>query len=215
MRNWLTLFAISVVSLWPPDARSGAAELEVSMIQFERLSFDLRGHRLDAAERGEIEQAIASSNTTAHTLYAHDVDTWLTKDSLKGFVATYLKFPPLSVITPDAESFFYRTARTSDVYYLPGADEATCATKDVVTVLAWWSKTPVRVCKASYVPERIFDAVGYCSGGAEPLMRQPLRAGCGCGPMLMGCLPPVGDNRPLDQLVRTSISDEWFETAAR
>jgi len=214
MRTWLMLLTISLASSWQQSAAtSGGAEPSLAMLQFERLSFDLRGHRLADSERDEITHALAAG--TARALYTHDLDNWLTKDALKSFVATYLKFPPLAVISPDAESFFHRTAKTGDVYYLPGADQAACAFEDVETVQAWWAKAPIRVCKASYVPEKIFDTVGYCSGGAEPLMTQPLRSGCGCGPMLVGCLPPVGDNVALDQLVRTAVGDEWFETAAR
>jgi hypothetical protein len=33
--------------------------------------------------------------------------------------------------------------------------------------------------------------------------------------MLMGCLPPEGENPSLDRLVRDSVEDEWYETAAR
>jgi len=90
-----------------------------------------------------------------------------------------------------------------------------CADGAVERVRVWWAREPVEVCRASYVPERIFDDMGYCSGEAEPFMRQPPRAGCGCGPMLMGCLPPAGENPALDALVHSSVVEEWYGTASR
>lgn len=222
MRTSIIILALASVSLWlrGDEARSGAAEHpapHLGTVQFERLSYDLRGRRLDDAERKAIQEATAAGDKAAKALYTKDVDTWLTKDSLKSFVSTYLRYPAVLVVTPDAEPFFQRLARAQDVYYLPGAapTDKPCADKDVASVAAWWSKTPVKICTASYVPDHIFDEVGYCSGEAEPLMRQPARPGCGCGPLLMGCLPPAGENAPLDQAVKTAVGDEYSETAAR
>jgi hypothetical protein len=118
-------------------------------------------------------------------------------------------------VNPDAEPFFHRLRkeREEDVYFLP--HQSRCVADDALLVNAWWRNEAVRVCRDSYRPETVFDELGYCSGEAEPLMRQPPRPGCGCGPMLMGCLPPAGEHPALDELVATSVMEEWFETAAR
>lgn len=220
----LAIGALATGAVWlrAHDARSDAAATTMSLAQFERLSYDLRGRRLDDAERKAIEAELAKGDKAASDHYASRVDAWLTKDGLKGFVSTFLRFPPVAVINPDSETYFHRLAvqaGPTPLYFLPyqakEGGKPPCAESEAVSVQAWWSKTPVRVCASSYVPEKIFDSVGYCQGEGEPLMRQPPRAGCGCGPMLMGCLPPAGEDANLDKLVKESAASEWFETAQR
>jgi hypothetical protein len=218
------LVALSVyagVELATSEARSqvsSASDLDVN--HFQRLSYDLRNKPLSEQERDEIANKISSGGMK---LYEQYVDKWLTKDAYKRFVGAFFRWPPVGVINPDAEPFFHRLSKhgagADTVYFLPhtakGKGGAPCAKADIKEVKSWWSKQPLRVCKASYVPDKIFDDIGYCSGEAEPLMRQPPRPGCGCGPALMGCLPPKGDDPKLDRQVHSSIMTEWFETAAR
>jgi len=202
--------SLMCVILLTPAAH--AASSDITIEHFERLSYDLRGHRLNEAERGQILSAIADDPDKAYALH---VDRWLTKDALKTYVDTFLGFPPIDVVTPDAETFFHRLRKQGDngVYSLP--HQPSCTADEATLVNVWWRDEAVPVCPDSYRPETIFDDLGYCSGEAEPLMRQPPRPGCGCGPMLMGCLPPKGAHPRLDELVVTSVMDEWLETAAR
>jgi len=209
MMRYVVSSAMCVILLIPV---AHAASSDITIEHFERLSYDLRGHRLNEAERGQIASAIADDPDKA---YARHVDAWLTKDALKTYVDTFLGFPPIAVVTPDAETFFHRLRKQGDngVYSLP--HQPSCTAEEATLVNVWWQDEVVRVCPDSYRPETIFDDLGYCSGEAEPLMRQPPRPGCGCGPMLMGCLPPKGEHARLDELVVSSVMDEWLETSAR
>lgn len=206
MTRFAALSLLCVVSL----TTAVHASSKITVEHFERLSFDLRGHRLSASERNAIASAVAEDPDRA---YERQVDAWLTKDAFVGYVDAFLRFPPIALLTPDAESFFHRLEIEDGVYSLP--HQPSCSAAESESVDVWWQDEGVRVCADSYRPETIFDELGYCSGGAEPLMRQPPRAGCGCGPLLMGCLPPQGANAALDALVTTSVMDEWSETAAR
>ena len=199
--------ALAVLVLMP----AYGAELETTIDHFQRLSIDLRGRRLDDEERRAIKGALESEPEATYNAY---VQEWLTKDALKRFVNTFLRTGSLFLgVRPDAEVFFHRLEKNEDTYFLPHLGR--CDPDSAVTVDVWWQAAPVRVCAQSYRPEKIFDEMGYCSGEAEPFMRQPPRAECGCGPMLMGCLPPVAEHPSLDDLVRTSVMDEWEETTAR
>ena len=199
--------ALAVLVLMP----AYGAELETTIDHFQRLSIDLRGRRVDGEERRVIESVLESEPEATYNAY---VDEWLTKDALKRFVNTFLRTGSLFMgVRPDAEVFFHRLEKDEDTYFLPHLGR--CDPDSAATVDVWWQAEPVRVCAPSYRPEKIFDEMGYCSGEAEPFMRQPPRADCGCGPMLMGCLPPVAEHPSLDDLVRSSVMDEWEETTAR
>ncbi len=204
-------------------AQSSAAPA-LTLEHFERLSFDVRGHRLRAAEREAVQSSVSGGSHEAEQLYAALVQDWLDKDALKRYVDTFLQFAPVTTVDPTADTFFHRLSRHGEgeaaVYYLPHTVEADasgppCPAEETALAGAWWQDEPIAVCNESHRPEVVFDAIGYCSGEAEPLMRQPPRPGCGCGPLLMGCLPPEGDAPRLDVLVRDSVADEWYETAAR
>ncbi len=70
------------------------------------------------------------------------------------------------------------------------------------------------MCADDYRPDHLFDAVGYCGGQdplANPLVRRP---GCGCGPLLMTCLPPKEDAPALEGQLARDMADEVIETAA-
>jgi len=196
-------------------AAQGGSSPELTLDHFERLSFDLRGHRLRPAEREAIESSMG--NGSAESTYSRLVDEWLDKDAIKGYLDTFLQFAPTSVADPTAETFFHRLSRRSvgatAVYYLPhtvtsGSLDSPCPTDERALVTVWWQEEPITVCRESYRPQVLFDEVGYCSGEAEPLMRQPPRPGCGCGPVMMGCLPPLGDVPRLDALVTSTVRDE-------
>src|SRR5262249_54028438 len=88
---------------------------------------------------------------------------------------------------------------------------APCALEGSTLVRPWWDGRPVRVCKHSYAPDHVFDEVGYCGGkiDGDGLLARP---GCGCGPLLLACLPPAEELGDLGGLARAAVEGEYFET---
>ena len=120
---------------------------------------------------------------------------------------------------PTTRSLFVaelHVARTSsdEVYYLEHQNHVTptgspCDPADTVKVRPWWDLDhPLAICRASYRPDVVFDQVGYCGGQSDPATPVEPRAACGCGPLLLGCLPP---DRDLPGLVDTMDRDARAE----
>jgi hypothetical protein len=109
-----------------------------------------------------------------------------------------------------------KSANGSSLYYLPHTlrDGTVCALNEAVPVPAWWTGgRPVMLCAASYRPERVFDSVGYCGGQSEPTVPIPPRAECGCGPLLLGCLPPSDEQPTLVSRMNEAAIAEVVQTA--
>jgi hypothetical protein len=182
----------------------------------QRLSHDLRGRGLSKEERGEIDKALVDAGED-RAVYESYVEKWLTRPAYT---------PLLRVLLPEmhgASALFLRLEREHGpsgwLYYLPHsvnrrAPEApACSPSDTVEVVPWWGNAPVRICRDSYRPDRAFDDVGYCAGQPEPTVPTPPRLGCGCGPLLLGCLPEHDEHLDTDALDQ-AIQDEVLETAA-
>jgi hypothetical protein len=119
----LTLTSFSGAGLATSEAPSeGGAEPGVNVSHFQRLSYDLRHRPLSEQEKDEIAQTLSFGGMK---LYERYVDKWLTKDAYKRFVGAFFRWPPVAVVSPDAETFFHRLSKYRDgtdaIYFLPHA----------------------------------------------------------------------------------------------
>ena len=213
-----TCALLLALSLCDPALRAQPRPLDL----FQRISLDLRGHRLAGDEIAEIEGAIARHEAPV-AIASRYIDLWLTRDVIAGKLDSYLSGP----VRADRLFLGYlervRVDKGSWVYYLPHtlppdarADAPPCAPADRVEVHPWWSiDQKLQICAPSYRPEHAFDSAGYCAGQAVfgPLPSPP-RAGCGCGPLLLACMPPRDENPMLARKMTKALRDEVLETAA-
>lgn len=196
---------------------AASPSIEAGLRELEMLSYDVRSSRLSLAERRALSDEIRASSADA--VYARQVDEWVGKAIFRDFAGTFIRRPVV-------ERLFLGLSTFSDsdgnlVYYLPADTDqgargvpASCAGGAPVRVRSWWSKVPVSICPESYLPDHTFDKVGYCAGQQEPTQVAPARIGCGCGPLLLGCLPPAAVAPKLIEALETGIYDEVVETGA-
>jgi hypothetical protein len=196
-----------------PTTAAGVVEL------VQVLSLRLRLKRLDLEERRALEERLARGEDPTR-VYEEHLDRWLTRDF-------YRKLAGALAFSPAATHFFVGTLsrfREGEgwVYYLPhtvdaGRPQGTapCAPSERAQAPAWWARGQrISICQASYRPEHAFDSVGYCGGQAEPTIPTPPRPGCGCGPLLLGCLPPEEEAPRMDQRFVEAMTSEVAETGA-
>ncbi|NTX16514.1 DUF1585 domain-containing protein [Myxococcus sp. CA051A] len=211
-------FLTLTLTLSPAQASDDAASTPVvELVQV--LSLRLRLKRLEPQERRDLEERLARGETPSR-IYEEVLDRWLTRDF-------YRKLSSALAFTPAATNFFVGTlSRFREdgqwVYYLPhtvGASRpegtAPCAPAERKSAPAWWGRGQrISICQDSYRPENAFDAVGYCGGQPEPTIPTPPRPGCGCGPLLLGCLPPDEEAPRMDQRFVEAMMSEVTETGA-
>lgn len=200
-----------------PDTRPGAAAATngtAAIALLDRLSRDLRGKRLTIDEKDRLQQDVASQGLRA--VYLSLLDQWLDRRAYRRLLF------PQSYDPPEVEAFFHRleTYRHGGmtIHHLPRAGahrdgQPPCTPDQVVMVKPWWTGESIAVCADSYRPERVFDEVGYCAGHPEPTDRQPPRPGCGCGPRLLGCIPPHGFHSIFDGQGNRDVEAEVVETS--
>jgi hypothetical protein len=182
-------------------------------------SLRLRLKRLDAAEHQALVARRARGDSPRR-IYDDQIQRWLDRDL---FARLAIGMIPV----PDHSSLFIETLqRARDpggewIYYLPHAAPALapgappCRADDRVKVAPWWARDrKIALCAHSYLPERAFDSVGYCAGQPEPLRPIAPRAGCGCGPLLLACLPPTDEAPALNQRLLDAMTDEISVTGA-
>ena len=205
LRTFAALLALaSVVAI-------GDSSSEVWLARMGRLSLDVRGQRLDEAESDALTKRL--DRETPIKVYESVLDAWMTR-------AFFRRLAMQSFATDRARSRFLGTLTrmhddTGEVVYALPEDAAVgpCRTAERRSVRPWWAVgRAVKICSASYGPERSFDEVGYCAGQAEPTVPTPRRPRCGCGPFLIGCLPP-DDEGALADRVDADASAEVIETA--
>lgn len=214
----LTLALMS--GLASPPARAAESTAQEGVLElFQLLSLRLRLKRLDIQERRTLNELLARGESPTR-LYREYMDRWLTRDF-------YRKLMSGLVYTPAASNFFvgplsrFREGQDKWVYYLPhtlpkgslpeGAPP--CSPSERTEVTPWWARGQrITLCQASYLPDRAFDEVGYCGGQPEPTVPSPPRPGCGCGPLLLGCLPPEEEAPGMDQRLVKAMVSELTET---
>jgi hypothetical protein len=222
---------------------AGAASAEVpntsvSVALFQRLSIHLRHKLLDSAEQAQLRRELARGRPVRE-IYERYVTRWVTpKTASNAF--PYTAGGPAAV----RNLFLGQMARVKVAggwrYSLPSPETdkgPPCTDDRVVHVHPWWSVDEViDVCADAYRPEIAFDRVGYC-GGKPGSLPAPPRKDCGCGPLLLACLPPdgvaddislgagmvdeiaktaaevVGQDRPFDEIFTTSTT--WQTGAVR
>jgi hypothetical protein len=200
-----------------PAAKGGVVEL------IQLLSLRLRLKRLSAQERQEVVERLEHGDSPAR-LYREQMDRWLTRDFYRKLMTGFIQVPP-------APNFFVGTlsrmreksaGQQGWVYYLSHTLSANhpegappCGASERAEVTPWWARGQrISICQTSYRPERTFDDVGYCGGQAEPSVPTPPREGCGCGPLLLGCLPPEDEVPRLGQRFVDAMVSEISETGA-
>jgi hypothetical protein len=194
--------------------------------RIERLSMDLRGRRLDDKDRAEIDAALEVQEPSV--VYEQHVDAWMDRDFFRRLASrTVRRTGHVSRSTFSTLSKIWDAVRKKDVYFLNrgaiGSPQTPCPTSEQRLVRPWWSMDrPIRICASSYAPEKTFDEIGFCGGQADPKIPAPPRDGCGCGPLLIACLPPHdvaphdGSREPedgdLDDRIDEAAQDEAIET---
>lgn len=188
------------------------------------LSVKLRKHRMAPDERRRAEAMFGEH--AARAIYDGQIDRWLDHAALKTMSEAFIDERGGPSAT--AANMFLgrldsqRLADGTKLYYLPhqspeaSATHAPCAPNEVVQVAPWWApKAKISLCASSYRPETAFDGKGYCGGQADPLTPTAPRPTCGCGPVLLACMPPVDEAPDLVERFNRDIRAEVSETAAR
>ncbi len=201
----------------PMPQRAGWANFELLI---DRLSMDLRSRRMSSTERDAVRRR-GSENAPLRAIYRTAIDAWLDLGFLGDLSLSWVRYPTV------IESLFMgpleRTRLPSGewLHYLPHTIPATatgepCAAADRIRVRPWWkARGEILVCKDSYHPDHVFDEVGYCGGQPEPTVPVPPRPGCGCGPLLTTCLPPVEEHPTILADLKRDVLAEISETGGR
>jgi hypothetical protein len=200
-----------VLALALPAAAQPAPAGRSALALLEQISIDLRARLLDSGERTAIRAAIARG-VPADELRERYLRRWLTPGAYK---QVWNAFGGAGR-GAEANLFLDRMARVKRgarwVYFLPSAGGEPCADQDLVPVHPWWAVgEEIAVCKQSYRPATAFDKVGYC-GGKPGMIPAPPRPDCGCGPLLLACLPPEGAAPAADEAIAGGIVDEIERT---
>lgn len=155
----------------------------------------MRGRPLDRAEREKLRPQLASRAWS--DVYKSYVDAWFDRSFFNRLGAARARAGNGSQALFMGELRTFKDPTGADVFYHPaieGENRSSCASSQPVQVIPWWdTTTTVRVCPNSYRPEKAFDTVGYCGGRSELPTKQSPRPNCGCGPLLLACLPPSSD----------------------
>ena len=222
----LFITVVSILCLTPaglPSERPRASPIETAQLlrSLRDASFVLRESRLSADEEREAVERLASTSP-ARDVYRQFLDRWITADVLIRFVEGYAQ---VSETLPAASRFFqvgslerFRDERHNVwIYYLARTPEnrtATppCSFEESVYVRPWWSRDPVRICTDSYRPEPLLKAVTYCLGLNDPKVPEARREGCGCGPLLLSCLPPAEVAPELGEQFERAVPGEIIGT---
>lgn len=182
----------------------------------DRLSSELRERRLDANEWQEVTAALAEA-TDLHAVYERYLDRWLDEKTvgnysqmglLRGGISVTALFMKLSSVQVGDQTLLFLASSAAN-------PTEPCPPAERVQVTPWWNPAhKVAVCKSSYRPEHVFDDVGFCAGQPEPTVQTPPRPGCGCGPLLLACLPPAALAPKLEESMDAGIREEVMKTAA-
>jgi hypothetical protein len=211
--------AVAALVAWmlaTPPARSADQDW-VGLVQLASLK--LRLARLDPAELAALE-ARRARGESPRRIYRDQVRRWLDRDFYARLALGMIPVPKSSTLFIDT----LRRARVAEgtwVYYLPHAapgrraGQPPCPPSERATVVPWWDKDRrISICRRSYAPENAFDSVGYCAGQPEPVRPIEPRAGCGCGPLLLACLPPADEAPAMKQRMMDAMSREVAVTGA-
>jgi hypothetical protein len=213
-----TLLLASAITSRADETADSHATIDL----IQRLSYDLRERRLDATERQEIERTTHTAADSDVT-YRRYLGKWLDAPALKQLLSkTYDALAGIADVSPlFLRLSAYRPAKGPTVLFLahtvaaePRKGAPPCGASATTLVRPWWSDKPVRICAESYHPERSFDEVGYCAGQPEPTVPTPPRPGCGCGPLLLACLPPPEVAPGLENAFNQGVGQEALETVA-
>lgn len=214
-----TCALLLALSLLAPSVQAQSSAIDL----FQRISLDLRGQRLSSSEIAELTNALAGTESRG-AVAARYIERWLTKDAIAGQLDSYLTGPVRAdrlflgylerVRGPGKRGWIYYLPHTLPPDARPGAPP--CAEADQVQVHPWWAVgEKLWVCAPSYRPEHAFDAAGYCAGQAVfGSLPTPPRVGCGCGPLLLACMPPRDENPALARKLTKALREEVTETAA-
>jgi hypothetical protein len=211
----LTLLAIGGGARADEDGPAGRLERALQLA-----SLKIHDRWLDPDEVRAAADAFATQ-PDPRAVYRSFLDGWLDRDVYRNIARR------MALGRARARSLFVdqlRVAQSEDhhaVYYLPHQTGAVqpgqppCSADDQVRVTPWWSvDTTIAICATSYRPDQVFDDVGYCGGQPEPVVPLPPRSTCGCGPLLLGCLPAEEDWPGLADAFDRDIRAESIETVA-
>ncbi|NVJ14869.1 DUF1585 domain-containing protein [Myxococcus sp. AM010] len=214
---WALVLSFGLAVTPASAAESASSQGVVELVQL--LSLRLRLQRLDIEERRALEERLARGERPAR-LYEEHMSRWLDRGFYRRLATSLVYVPAKSNL------FVGKLTRVREgegwVYFLPhtlpaGHPEkaSPCPPNERVEVVPWWARGQrVSVCRESYRPENVFDDVGYCGGQAEPTIPTPPRPGCGCGSLLLGCLPPEDESPRMDQRLMEAMTSEISETGA-
>jgi hypothetical protein len=193
-----------------------ASDAQRTMVALELLALKLKGRRLGPDEMAQASQALQTSRP--EVVYRQFVERWLDLDGLSR-VGNALVSPDGTTASLFVDHLaVYRGDDSHKLYYLhhrADGSAAPCRPDQAVMISPWWDlNTSIAICKQSYLPDHVFDTVGYCGGQAEPTVPAAPRAECGCGPFLLGCLPPDDEAPELVQRMDRDAHDEVAHTAA-
>lgn len=193
-----------------------AAGASTPVEQVARLSLALRRRRLSLEERAEI----ARDPRAPDEVYARYLDRWFEPTVLDRLFPP--GEPPVPYLFLEQLAVYDGEKGRGPVLYLPSihpdadASRPPCSPADRVAVVPWWSAgSTVDVCRQSFRPEKMFDDVGYCGGQAEVSKAPTPRPGCGCGALLLACLPPESTAPGFQDRLAGDLRAEVVETGRR
>ena len=173
-------------------------------------------------QREELAQArreLATTRSSAQ-VYRAFLTRWLDGDAFRAIAAHLALGSPTVRSGFVAQLQLHHDPAEGDIYYLAhqtnhrSAGDMPCSRADVVHAHPWWDvNKSVSICATSYRADTIFDEVGYCGGQTEPTIPLAPRPKCGCGPMLLGCLPPEQERPGLVEEMDRDVRSEIIETA--
>jgi hypothetical protein len=174
-------------------------------------------------QRDELTQVRREFAATSRSqqVYRSFLDRWLDLDAFRAIAARLVLGNPTVRSSFVAQLQLHRDLNGELIYYLAhqvdrgSSGDMPCSRDEVDHVSPWWDTNKlVSICSTSYRADTIFDEVGYCGGQPEPTTPLAPRPKCGCGPLLLGCLPPEEDRPGLVQEMDRDVRSEVIETAA-
>ncbi len=174
---------------------------------------DLRSHKLDTKERNALRTR-GRANESLRAIYGSLIDAWLGDEFFRNLALSWIRHPYTpSLFMASLSRYPLAAGPERWLYYVANASAPAngmpCSEADRFAVTPWWNPSgKILVCKTSYRPDTIFDGVGYCAGQPEPTVPAAPRPGCGCGPLLMACLPPASERPTIaDDLQRDVLAE--------
>ena len=184
------------------------------------LSLTLHNRWMQREELAQVRRELATTQRSDQ-VYRSFLDRWLDFDAFRAVSARLVPGNPTVRSSFGAQLQLHRDPNGDLIYYLThqkdlsSSSDMPCSRDEVVHVYPWWNiDKSVSICSTSYRADTIFDEVGYCGGQPEPATPLAPRPKCGCGPLLLGCLPPEEDRPGLVQEIDRDVRSEVIETAA-